>query len=424
MMPRRAAASLAGSLLAAAVLATGVAAQDPPPPGPADLINGLLAGLMGFKDVSAAELQRDVAEVGGVPFKAPVPLDFITPSALNAYLKEVLDDEYPATRADADARLLIALDLLPPGTSLRDLRARLLEDNVAGFYDERPGRKKLYAVSEDRTMTPSNQIVLAHELRHALQDQYIDVHNGVPESVGDFDDRRVAFMALLEGDATLVMERFLMQRLGVPATTAPVDLAAAGFATPTLSGVPPVLRDHLIVPYLAGRDFVRALQERGGWPAVRQAWSEPPRSTEQVLHPEKYLAREDPRAVPGPPPPAGGRVVEEGVLGEALTRTLLGEGNDAAAAGWGGDLYRVWDVGGRTLMVWRTEWDTAADGREFHDAVVRRFTRSHGRARRLHGADLFGRGAWNIGIAAARGRVSLVAGDDAGLFAAALKGER
>jgi|SRR5688572_5457423 len=407
--------------LAMTLLAIGASAQEPPP-GAADLINGLLAGLMGFKEVSAAELQADVAEAGGVAFKAPVPLDFITPAQFSAYLKEVLDDEYPQGRADADARLLIALDLLPPGTSLRDLRARMLRDNVAGFYDERPGRKKLFAVSEDRTMTPSNQIVLAHELRHALQDQYIDVHRAVPDSIGDFDDRRVAFMALLEGDATMVMERFLMQRLGVPASTAPVDLAA-GFATPPLPGVPPVLRDHLIVPYLAGRAFVRALHERGGWPAVRKAWTEPPRSTEQVLHPEKYLAREDPRSVSGPAPPAGGRLIQEGVLGEALTRTLLGEGSDSAAAGWGGDLYRVWDVGGRTLLVWRTVWDTAAEGREFHDSVVRRFTRSHGPARRLHGADLFGRGGWTVGIAAGDGRVTLVAGDDAGVFNAALEGE-
>jgi hypothetical protein len=416
MMSRRIVASLAMTLLAA-----GAVAQEPPP-GPADLINGLLAGLMGFKEVSPAELQADVADVGGVPFKAPVPLDFITPTQLRAYLKEVLDDEYPHGRADADARLLIALDLLPPGTSLRELRARLLEDNVAGFYDERPGRKKLYAVSEDRTMTPSNQIVLAHELRHALQDQYIDVHRTVPDSIGDFDDRRVAFMALLEGDATMVMERFLMQRLGVPPSTAPVDLPAAGFVASSLPGVPPVLRDHLIVPYLAGRDFVRALHERGGWPAVRKAWTDPPRSTEQVLHPEKYLAREEPRPVSGHAAPAGGRLIQEGVLGEALTRTLLGDGSDAAAAGWGGDLYQVWDVGGRTLVVWRTEWDTAAEGREFHDSAVRRFTRSHGKARRLHDADLFGRGGWNVGIAAAGARVTLVASDDAGVFNAALEG--
>ena len=55
--------------------------------------------------------------------------------------------------------------------------------------------------------------MLSHELRHALQDQYADVHGVLPDAVGDFDDRRLAFVSLLEGDATLVMERFLMKRL-------------------------------------------------------------------------------------------------------------------------------------------------------------------------------------------------------------------
>ena len=413
---------IAAAVLAAAIAAGPAAAQEPPAPDAAELINGLLGGLLGFGEVSPARLQEEVAEAGGLPFKAAVPLDFITPAELRRYLKDVIDDQYPPARADADARLLIALDLLPPGTSLRDVRMRLLEENVAGFYDERPGRKKLYAVSEDRSMTPSNQIVLAHELRHAMQDQYVDVHRALPESVGDFDDRRVAFMAVLEGDATLVMERFLMLRLGLGTSAIP-DLAAGGFATPALPGVPAVLRDHLLVPYLAGRDFVRAVHDRGGWPAVRRAWSEPPRSTEQVLHPEKYASGEEPRPVRGAAAPEGGRLLQEGVLGEALTRTFLGEGSEPAAAGWGGDLYQVWDVGGRTVVVWRTEWDSPADAREFQEAARARFARTHGRARELHGADLFGRGAWNVGVAAGAGHVTVVAGDDVSSFTSVLKAQ-
>ena len=413
---------LAAAALALALLAAAHARAQEPPPGPSDLINGLLAGLMGFKDVTPDELQDEVEEIGGLAFKARVPLDFIGPAEMRRYLREVIDDQYPPARADADGRLLKALDLLPHDASLRDLRTRLLEENVAGFYDERPGRKKLYAVSDDRTMTPSNQIVLSHELRHAMQDQYVDVHRALPESIGDFDDRRVALMALLEGDATLVMERFLMRRLGLPAA-ADADLSAAGLAIPTLPGVPEVLRDHLLVPYLAGRDFVRAVHAGAGWDGVRRAWNEPPRSTEQVLHPEKYAAREEPRAVRRGKAPRGGRLLQEGVLGEALLRTLLGPGGERAAAGWGGDLYQVWDVNGRTVVVLRTEWDTAADAREFHEAARARFTRSHGRARTLHGADLFGRAPWNVALVSREAAVTLVAGDDAGSFTTTLAAE-
>jgi hypothetical protein len=405
------------ALLFAAGLAVATPAQEPPLPGAEALVNELLGGV--FKEVSARELQDAVAEAGGLPFRAPVPLDFITPADLRRYLKDLVDEEYPPARADADARLLIALDLLPPGTALRDVRMRLLEENVAGFYDERPGRKKLYAVSEDRTMTPTNQIVLAHELRHAMQDQYADVHHVLPTSVGDFDDRRVAFMAALEGDATLVMERFLLQRLGLSSAAVP-DVPGAALMAPELAGVPPVLRDHLLVPYLAGRDFARALHQRGGWPALREAWGRPPRSTEQVLHPEKFTAGEEPRPVAPPPAPEGGRLILEGVLGEALTRTFLGGGSDVAAAGWGGDRYRVWDLSGRTLVVWRTEWDTPADAREFLEAARARFARTHARVQTSQGADVFGRGSWSLAMVAGPSRVTVVAGDDEGSVSAAL----
>ncbi|PYQ51553.1 MAG: hypothetical protein DMF78_13115 [Acidobacteria bacterium] len=152
------------------------------PPDPADLINAVLGGLLGFKEVSGAELQEEVAEVGGVPFRTPVPLDYLSPADLARYLKDVLDDEYPPARALADQRTLVAFDLLPATVDLRAVRARVLEENIAGFYDERPGHKRLYAVSEDRTLTPANQLVLSHELRHAMQDQYADVHRIVPDA--------------------------------------------------------------------------------------------------------------------------------------------------------------------------------------------------------------------------------------------------
>ena len=210
------------ALLLAASLGASASAQTPPAGGEraggevADLVNALLGSLMGGAAVTGESLQAEVAEAGGIPFRRDVPVAFLGRAELVAYLKELIDAEYPVAQARADERLLLAFDLLPAGTDLRALRARLLEDNVAGFYDERPDRRRLYAVSEDRTFTPMNQIVLAHELRHALQDQYRDLHAQLGDDVTDFDDRRLAWMSLLEGDATLVMERFVKLRLGLP----------------------------------------------------------------------------------------------------------------------------------------------------------------------------------------------------------------
>lgn len=407
-MKRKKAGLLGGLLLC---LAVALPAQESPPPDASDLVNTLLSGLLGFRDVTGAELQREVADVGGVPFRSDVPLEYMSRADLSRYLKEVLDSEYPEARARNDQRTLVAFDLLPPETDLRALRAHVLEENIAGFYDERPGKKRLYAVSEDRRLTPANQLILAHELRHALQDQYVDVHQALPASVGDFDDRRIAWMSLLEGDATLVMERFLMRRL--PGGEEGLDLPGLSVPTPEVPGAPPVVRDQLVLPYLVGREFARALWRNGGAEAIRSAWSRPPESTEQVLHPDKYAAREAPRPVEPPEPPRGGRLVNEGVLGELLVRTLLDDpGDEGAGGGWGGDVYRVWDLSGKTLLVWRSVWDSPqAEGR-FLGAVRARFYRRYGVPEVREGYTVFGRGPWRFAIGRRAHGILLVSSDD------------
>jgi hypothetical protein len=193
-------------LVLGASLSTTISAQTPPTGAErtggevADLVNALLGSLMGGAAVTGESLQAEVAEAGGIPFRRDVPVAFLGRAELVAYLKELIDAEYPMAQARSDERLLLAFDLLPAGTDLRGLRARLLEDNVAGFYDERPDRRRLYAVSEDRSFTPMNQIVLAHELRHAYRTSTATCAQ-LGDDVTDFHDRRLAWMCCSGGDA-------------------------------------------------------------------------------------------------------------------------------------------------------------------------------------------------------------------------------
>ena len=403
------------ALVMAVTLGQGVArAQDPPiPEDPSDVLNALLGGFLGFKDMTGPELQKEVGEVGGIPFKADVPVDFMSRPELARYLREVFDAEYPVAKARADERLLTALGLLEPGIDLRALRAKVMEENIAGFYDERPGHRRLFAVSTDRRMSPANQLVLAHELRHALQDQYVDLQGQLPDEVSDFDDRRLASVSLLEGDATLVMERFLMRR--VPGAEDAAGLLGASMPTPDVPGAPPVVRDQLVRPYLVGLDFVSALVARGGWASVAEAWKRPPESTEQVLHVSKFLSREPPRKVDPVAGPSGARLIADGVFGELLIQTLLG-GAASPAEGWGGDRYSVWDVGGKTLLVWRSAWDTPADAREFQSAFQQRLEAERGAPREKAGFRVYGPAAgWTRGLRDLAGMSVFVAADDARL---------
>jgi hypothetical protein len=413
-----------GALLLCGVVAGAGSAQAPPEESPAseitDLVNALLGGLLGGADVTGERLQEEVAEAGGLPFRENVPLDFLKREELAGYLQDLFDAEYTVAQARADERLLRAFDLLPPDTDLRALRARVLEENVAGFYDERPGRRRLYAVSEDRTFSPMNQVVLAHELRHALQDQYEDLHSVLDADVSDFDDRRLAWTSLLEGDATLVMERFVRLRLGALGVAVGSEADTAALGAPGLfdvPGAPPVVRDQLVEPYLAGLAFARTLWTRGGSAAMRQAWKRPPDSTEQVLHPGKYFARERPRSVePSVRPPGGSRLVSRGVLGEMLLRTLVEEGGGPATEGWGGDSWRLWDVRGRTALAWRSEWDLAKDAAEFHAALRARLAR-RGAPEWRWGWEVFPAGSGNrLAARLAGDAVELVSADDDALL--------
>lgn len=396
-----------------------------------EVVNTLLGSLMGGGDLTGEQLQREVAAVGGIPFRQDVPIAFMGHDELVDYLHEILDSEYPVAQAEADGRLLEAFDLLVPGTDLRALRTRLLEENVVGFYDERPDRRQLFAVSEQQAFTPMNQLVLAHELRHALQDQYEPLHWQLPEDVGDFDDRRLAWTSLLEGDATLLMERFVLERLrasgrgGVDAlgagSGAYSEAAMAGLMA--VPGAPPVIRDHLVMPYVVGRDLARAIEARDGADGMRAAWRRPPDSTEQVLHPEKFFEREAPRALTPYRRPARGRLLSQGVFGELLLRSLLEETGPApAAAGWDGDAWRLWDVDGSTALVWTSAWEDGAEALEFETALRSRFARRRGSEGQLAGWAVFdGAGNWRFALRRDGDTVELLSSDAADVLEALLR---
>jgi hypothetical protein len=182
-----------------------------------------------------------------------------------------------------------------------------------------------------------------------------------------------------------------------------------------------VLRDQLLLPYFAGRDFALHLHKRGGWDALKQAWTRPPQSTEQVLHPEKYDSREAPRTVDLSYAPGRGRAINEGVLGEVLIRTFLGEGatQQEAAAGWGGDQFRAWDLSGKTLLVWRSVWDSPKDAREFLAAAQARLGALHAHGTR-RGYRIYASPSRWVAVGERASGIDLISSDDQPAFEAAL----
>ncbi|MFQ5551692.1 MAG: hypothetical protein ACE5FJ_10695, partial [Gemmatimonadales bacterium] len=94
--------------------------------------------------------------------------------------------------------------LLPDTLELNDLLIRLYTEQVVGYYD--PDSTTLYVV--DRSDPLQVSLVLAHELVHALQDQYTDVDSLL--SILRESDRAAAAQAVLEGQATLASIKVML----------------------------------------------------------------------------------------------------------------------------------------------------------------------------------------------------------------------
>lgn len=327
-----------------------------------------------------ARIAHRVETLRGLDFRHPVRSRVVSPRQARADGIADLDRSSPAASRHADEEVLELLGLLPPGADLRALLGTAFGEQVAGYYDPRTKRLAVVSGPAGGTRGALGEVVLAHELTHALEDQRF----GLPQSPEETDDAASARTALEEGTATALMLDYARRYLPSGALFGDA-LGALGSQTGQ-TRLPRYVQDSLEFPYTAGLGFVQALRARvgGGWRLVdRAVRSRPPLSTEQVLHPEKWFARERPAPVSLPRHP--GRRLAAGGLGEWDTAEILAGGlsrADAtvAARGWGGGRYALWRAPGRGRCAppcrardrlelgWR--WDTRRDAREFRAALV------------------------------------------------------
>jgi hypothetical protein len=331
--------------------------------------------------VAVRAVQADVAELRGLRFRRQVPVTIEPPAKLARRLLRTLDAETDEADEARQGRALAVLGELPLGTDLPRLRRQLQAESVLGFYlPGRPPKGRLF-VRSSRGLDPYAKVVLAHELTHAVTDQHYDLTRSdrLAAATGR-DDEQTAYAALVEGDASLLMQRYLRERLTAAERVA-AGQASAGDRTPRRDAAPAVIREPMLFPYREGLRFVFLLYQAGGWAAVNRAYRDPPTSTEQILHPDKYLARRDrPRQVTVPDLSArlggGWRPATQIGFGELDLRLLLETKlpqatAEAAAAGWDGARLRSFERAGRTALVLRTVWDSTAEAAEFCTAATR-----------------------------------------------------
>ncbi len=321
---------------------------------------------------------KETSEIRELPVIRPVKSGAQTRSEIERMIVRNLDEQTTPAEMFATESGLKKLGLVPAEFRYRDFVIKLLTEQVAGYYDTKTQQFYLADWIELEGQKP----VMAHELTHALQDQHFNLHRFENWPKGD-SDAELAAHALIEGDAMLAMTLY-MARNPLVALAFVRSLGSNTNSSEQLKQAPRALRESLVFPYEQGAEWATRVYKRGGWAAVSESFKNLPQSSEQILHPEKYLEHEAPVKVSIPELRAtlgtGWKRLDYDVNGEWSYYLILDQflantvESKRASAGWSGDRYLLYQ-GPRTgdfLMVQLTVWDTPEDAREFFDAYATR----------------------------------------------------
>lgn len=330
---------------------------------------------------SAAEIQEFVSEFRGMPFLEPVEKKVQSRAQTQQFLVQRVAEEFTEEEIEGAESLLRRLGLLPDDYDYYSSTIDVLSEQISGIYDY---QEEFLALAEWIPIELQKPI-LAHELTHALQDQHFGLENYLSPEV-DNDDRALALSALVEGDASLVMFAYTLAPEGRSATDVPdyVELVKRQFAfieatSPNLSASPRYIKETIMFAYSYGTEFVKKIVARDGWDGLEKVYLDPPSTTEQIMHPEKFLISRD---LPGDAEEAARLRFGEtkaddpssitNVLGEFTLYLMLREQLDEetsrrGAEGWDGDYVVLHQsgTGGHETLQMTLIWDSPAEAGEF-----------------------------------------------------------
>lgn len=325
------------------------------------------------------DIEGQVSQLRGLNATSTLVRNLLSPAELREFVLNDFFDDYSPEEARDDARVFSLLGLLEPDFDLLSFYTDLFSEQIAGFYDDEI--KEMFVVQENG-FGGLERFTYAHEFVHALQDQIYDFDEGLDyneDSCEIESERCAAIQALVEGDATILQEEWL-QTYATQQDFADLLEFFNIFQQPVFDSAPNYMQQDFLFPYTYGANFVREIRDQGGWSAVDAVYADPPVTTEQILHPERYPW--DKPIVLTPPDVvdalgAGWREIEFNVLGEWFTQLVLAEYINSdrsfeAAEGWGGDVYVALanDAQNTGALLLITQWDTLDDAQEAQSAFV------------------------------------------------------
>jgi hypothetical protein len=326
---------------------------------------------------TSAEVQQTLGELSaitGFPIKHPVAFESITREQINRYLQDRIKEATKPSELRAEELTLKKFGFVPRSFDLRKNTIDLLTEQAAAFYDFH--RKKLFI--SDWAQTSMRDVALIHELAHALADQSFSLEK-FTKNVEQDSEKSLARQAVVEGQAMWLTTAVIARREGrsrAPADSG--DNAEPSGKYPVFDEAPLYIRENLIFPYSAGERFQDAVYDKNQKESLTGVFRNPPVSSQQVLHPDKYFAHVAPTLPDLPKDPKKFKRFAEGVMGELDHSVLLRqyatlEDAQAVAPKLAGSQYRLLEGKHkekdtkRILLVYVSQWsDHESAQRFFH----------------------------------------------------------
>lgn len=311
----------------------------------------------------------------------PVPCRVDSKDDVRRYMLATIDEKLTPEKLKHEEILFKALGFIPEQFEYKDRIIELYLSQIAGYYDP---QREYFAMAGWMPGVLQAPIAV-HELTHALQDQHFDLDRLIDIATLE-SDSIFARSALVEGDAMAVQTDYTRRLMGQEplVSLSSVDSILAqnvvGAALLAKSHeTPRAITLMMIFPYTSGLRFVHHLLRNGGYQRVSKAYLAPPRTSEEILHPEKYFQPiKDFEEILVEQVLGGGKldgsVLYEDVLGEFSLSLFLdslglaGEEAASAAAGWGGDRALLIQVDKGYEVRWLIRWDALQEAEEFMQA--------------------------------------------------------
>lgn len=330
--------------------------------------------------VIATDAIQQASTIRKLSIRSEVPCLIHQKDEVKKFLVSSISEKLPPDRLENEGLLYRAIGIIPESFDYKQGILDLYLEQLGGYYD--PDAKHFVMAG---WLPPAFQTSIAvHELTHALQDQYYNLTTFIDQK-NHTSDELLARSALVEGDATAVMLDYArhLGRMGPIRHEQNVDavifqnVLGSGIFKQG-GGVPQSLYAMLIFPYTSGLRFVHSVLQESDYEGLERVFLNPPRSTEEILHPEKYRAKQPDFTIPSIESltKSGERVIFSDVVGEfGVSASLMLWLKDKkelreVSAGWGGDRIALLQDGatGTRRILWWSLWDTESDAVDFYKA--------------------------------------------------------